>query len=178
MCPDKVERVLRDYPHLQLCIPHLGLDEFEAYAALFERYDNLWLDTTMMLADYVPCFVCYEVDFWPSPWSKRCFQQADQGLLVEDAAAPQPGILEMTLLRLGDEQSLVQHTLVLIHPDGSQAPTSTSRWLAPRYVTRHYHLRRDYAKDQIGLWQYHPACPTPGRRTPRSQEPASGSCIW
>jgi uncharacterized protein len=52
--PDKVERVLRDYPHLQLCIPHLGVDEFEAYAALLERYDNLWLDTTMMLADYVP----------------------------------------------------------------------------------------------------------------------------
>jgi lysophospholipid hydrolase len=97
-------------------------------------------------------FVCYEVDPWPSPWSKRCFQQADQVLLVGEAAAdPQPGVLEMTLLRLGDEQSLVQHTLVLIHPDGSQAPTGTSRWLAPRHVTRHYHLRWDTDTDVTRL---------------------------
>ncbi len=51
---DKIARVLRDYPQLRLCIPHLGVDEFDVYAALLERYDNLWLDTTMILADYLP----------------------------------------------------------------------------------------------------------------------------
>jgi len=51
---EKVERVLRDHPRLRLCIPHLGVDEFDAYGTLLERYDNLWLDTTMMLADYLP----------------------------------------------------------------------------------------------------------------------------
>ncbi len=50
----KIERVLRNYPHLKLCVPHLGVDEFDAYAALLTRYDNLWLDTTMTLADYLP----------------------------------------------------------------------------------------------------------------------------
>src|SRR5207247_4213367 len=50
----KIERVLRNSPHLKLCVPHLGVDEFDAYAALLARYDNLWLDTTMILADYLP----------------------------------------------------------------------------------------------------------------------------
>src|SRR5262249_14465654 len=40
-------------------------------------------------------FVCYEVDSWPSPWSRRCIQQADQVLIVGQVGAdPQPGIVE------------------------------------------------------------------------------------
>jgi predicted TIM-barrel fold metal-dependent hydrolase len=50
----RVERVLRAWPTLRLCVPHLGADEFRAYGALLERFDGLWLDTTMLLADYFP----------------------------------------------------------------------------------------------------------------------------
>lgn len=50
----RVERVLRDHPRLRLCIPHFGADEFEGFGALLERYDNLWLDTTMMLGGFFP----------------------------------------------------------------------------------------------------------------------------
>lgn len=50
----RVESVLRNWPKLRLCVPHFGADEFEGYAALLERHDNLWLDSTMMLADYFP----------------------------------------------------------------------------------------------------------------------------
>jgi predicted TIM-barrel fold metal-dependent hydrolase len=49
-----VERVLRQYPDLKLAAPHLGADEFEAYQRLLDRFDHLWLDTTMVLADYLP----------------------------------------------------------------------------------------------------------------------------
>ena len=49
---ERVEAVLRAYPSLRLCVPHLGADEFDAYAKLLERYDSLWLDTTMACADY------------------------------------------------------------------------------------------------------------------------------
>ncbi len=49
---DRTARVLNDFPDLKLCVPHLGADEFEAYEALLEQHDGLWLDTTMMLADY------------------------------------------------------------------------------------------------------------------------------
>jgi len=51
---DRVERLLRAHPGLRLCVPHLGMDEFEAYRRLTERYDHLWLDTTMVLAGYLP----------------------------------------------------------------------------------------------------------------------------
>jgi predicted TIM-barrel fold metal-dependent hydrolase len=49
---DRMERVLRSFPALRICVPHLGANEFAGYARLLERYDNLWLDTTMALADY------------------------------------------------------------------------------------------------------------------------------
>jgi predicted TIM-barrel fold metal-dependent hydrolase len=39
---------------LKLVVPHLGADEFEAYQRLLDRFDHLWLDTTMVLADYLP----------------------------------------------------------------------------------------------------------------------------
>jgi hypothetical protein len=51
---DEMERILSDYPQLCVCVPHLGADEFESYQAMLEKYDNLWLDTTMTLADYLP----------------------------------------------------------------------------------------------------------------------------
>jgi hypothetical protein len=50
----KLEQVIRAYPDLRVCVPHLGADEFESYRRLLENYDNLWLDTTMTLADYLP----------------------------------------------------------------------------------------------------------------------------
>lgn len=51
---DRVERVIRAYPDLKVCVPHLGADEFDAYRRMIEVYDNLWLDTTMTLAGYLP----------------------------------------------------------------------------------------------------------------------------
>jgi predicted TIM-barrel fold metal-dependent hydrolase len=51
---DRVDRVLCDHPTLKLCVPHLGMDEFDAYGALLERHDHLWLDTTMVGAAYFP----------------------------------------------------------------------------------------------------------------------------
>ncbi|MBF0413754.1 MAG: amidohydrolase [Desulfamplus sp.] len=50
----KVEEIIRSYPMLKLCVPHLGMDEFDEYKSMIERYDNLWLDTAMALTDYLP----------------------------------------------------------------------------------------------------------------------------
>lgn len=49
---ERVEAVLRQWPTLKLCVPHLGADELAGYARLLERYDTLWLDTTMAVAGY------------------------------------------------------------------------------------------------------------------------------
>ena len=35
-------------------MPHLGFDETGAYKKLVEKYDNLWLDTAMVITDYFP----------------------------------------------------------------------------------------------------------------------------
>lgn len=51
---EKVERVLLDFPDLKICVPHLGIDETRAYRQLIDTYDNLWLDTTMAIAEYFP----------------------------------------------------------------------------------------------------------------------------
>ncbi len=51
---EKVEQVLQRFPGLRICVPHLGFDEISAYRRLIEEYDTLWLDTTMILADYFP----------------------------------------------------------------------------------------------------------------------------
>ncbi|MBK9261721.1 MAG: amidohydrolase [Polyangiaceae bacterium] len=57
----RVERVLRAFPHLKLCVPHLGADEFAGYAELLRKYENIWLDTTMMVGEYF-----HVVNPWPS----------------------------------------------------------------------------------------------------------------
>lgn len=51
---EKMERILKEFPNLKVCVPHVGADEFTAYGKLLERHDNLWVDTAMVLADYFP----------------------------------------------------------------------------------------------------------------------------
>jgi hypothetical protein len=59
---ERLERVLLDFPGLRICVPHLGVNEIEAYRRLIEEYDTLWLDTTMMLAGYLPSEDPIELD--------------------------------------------------------------------------------------------------------------------
>jgi len=51
---DKLEAVLKAFPTLKICVPHLGFDEILSYKALIEKYETLWLDTAMVLTDYFP----------------------------------------------------------------------------------------------------------------------------
>ena len=51
---DRTARVLDRFPGLKLVVPHLGANEFDGYRRLLFKHDTLWLDTTMMVADYFP----------------------------------------------------------------------------------------------------------------------------
>lgn len=51
---EKLARVLLDFPDLKICVPHLGFDETAGYRKLIEKYDNLWVDTTMAISGYFP----------------------------------------------------------------------------------------------------------------------------
>jgi len=49
-----LESVIKNFPDLNVCVPHLGFDETTQYRLLIEKYDNLWTDTTMVITDYFP----------------------------------------------------------------------------------------------------------------------------
>lgn len=51
---EKTEAVVKAFPDLKICVPHLGFDETAEYRNLIEAYDNLWLDTAMVITDYFP----------------------------------------------------------------------------------------------------------------------------
>ena len=63
---EKLERVLKNFPGLKICVPHLGFDEIAAYRKLIEKYDTLWLDTTMMHG---------RLFSFKGPGRIRCFQK-------------------------------------------------------------------------------------------------------
>jgi hypothetical protein len=94
---DRIERVLRDYPRLRLCVPHMGGDEYDAYERLVTRYDHLWLDTAMSLSGFFdaprpgralevrPDRVLYGTDFpnLPYAWDRELRHLAALGLAPE-----------------------------------------------------------------------------------------------
>lgn len=48
----RVEKILKRYPDLKIIVPHLGFDESDRFYSLLDEYPKLYLDTTMMLADF------------------------------------------------------------------------------------------------------------------------------
>ncbi|KAK3809986.1 MAG: amidohydrolase family protein [Benniella sp.] len=51
-----VEDVLKRYPTLRICVPHLGMNQYQEFFDLLDRYPNLYLDTTMTLAAFFKSF--------------------------------------------------------------------------------------------------------------------------
>jgi predicted TIM-barrel fold metal-dependent hydrolase len=111
---DRTEAVLRSYPKLRLAIPHLGADELGGYTRLLERYDNLWLDTTMTLAGYFaddehaftmvrsrPDRIMYGTDFPNIPYAwDREIQRIGARQLDESTLAAIVGQTARTFYRL------------------------------------------------------------------------------
>ena len=86
--------------------------------------------------------IIYETDRSVSAWTRRCLQQADQILIVAQAAAPpEPGEIERALLEPGNNPAKIRQTLVLLHPNGDRLPSGTSQWLTTRRVENHQHVR-------------------------------------
>jgi predicted acylesterase/phospholipase RssA/CRP-like cAMP-binding protein len=102
-----------------------------------------WLDEQEAATQFLVC----EADAGDSPWTRRCLRQADEILLVADAAAgPAPGALESGLLGARGVSGTRQ-TLVLLHDDGRRLPSGTSRWYGGRRLHGHFHVRLDTEGD-------------------------------
>jgi predicted acylesterase/phospholipase RssA len=93
-------------------------------------------------------FVVFESDRADTAWTRRCLRQADEILLVGDAASdPRPGNLEASLLAAQGGISHARQNLVLVHPRATSMPAGTSRWFPGRDVRRVFHVRADDAAD-------------------------------
>ncbi|HEY3724002.1 MAG TPA: cyclic nucleotide-binding and patatin-like phospholipase domain-containing protein [Acidimicrobiia bacterium] len=91
--------------------------------------------------------VIYRADREPTPWTRASVRQADLVLLVADATTP-PDRREVEDAASGREQLGHQRAeLVLVHPGWTEDPRGTTRWLAPRRLDRHHHVRADRPAD-------------------------------
>ena len=102
-----------------------------------------WLNHLEVEHDYV----VYQADADDSEWSRLSVRQADHVLLVANATDDhRRSPLEDHLpSQRADTSTPVD--LVLVHDAQVARPTGTNRWLAPRDVTAHHHLRRGDARD-------------------------------
>lgn len=86
--------------------------------------------------------IIYVADAESSPWTQRCVSQADRILLVANAGDDaQPSAFEAQL------NPRTRQELVLLYPSATHEPAETVRWLAPRHVTAHHHVRETIADD-------------------------------
>ncbi|HEU4557696.1 MAG TPA: cyclic nucleotide-binding and patatin-like phospholipase domain-containing protein [Longimicrobium sp.] len=94
-------------------------------------------------------FVLFETDPHPSAWTRRCLHQADRVVLLARADEdPAPGALERALLAQPRRVTDARQWLVLVHPEGTEEmPRGTRRWLEPRSLEAHHHLRWGHAGD-------------------------------
>jgi predicted acylesterase/phospholipase RssA/CRP-like cAMP-binding protein len=85
-------------------------------------------------------YVVYEADDSLTPWTERCVRQADRGVIVGNASQnPEPSETETELIARLPADANQSKTLVLIQENGN--PSGTQRWLTPRNVDRHHHVR-------------------------------------
>lgn len=91
-------------------------------------------------------YVVYEADEGATPWTERCLRQSDRIVLVGRAGQdPAPGEIETELIAHLPIHAIESRTLVLIHD--SHEPSGTLRWLTPRKVGRHHHVRLGSRED-------------------------------
>lgn len=93
-------------------------------------------------------------------WTRFCLRMADHVLIVgNESDDPMPGYLEKELLYSGRGRQDVRRSLVLIHPNGDHPPLRTARWLDPRTLDMHHHIRWDHPDDFARLARFVARCP-------------------
>jgi len=97
--------------------------------------------------------VIYLANDTADAWTRLCMRQADRVLLIADARdSGATGAVE-ELLRERTFGDLRGSELVLLHEPGHPIE-ATGRWLAPRQLLRHHHVRADDAQDMARLCRH------------------------
>jgi NTE family protein len=93
-------------------------------------------------------YVFFIADAELTEWTRRCTRHADRVLVLADFAGdPKPGRIEQECLHAGQHAEHADTVLVLLHGSGNRPPSGTARWLEPRKLTTHLHVRRDRPAD-------------------------------
>jgi predicted acylesterase/phospholipase RssA/CRP-like cAMP-binding protein len=93
-------------------------------------------------------FIVYVADAEATPWTEQCLRQADHVVVVADATAdPAPAGVEAELAGRWSAESAPRRTLLLVQPADLDEPRGTMRWLRPRTVDQHLHLRAGVPAD-------------------------------
>ena len=107
-----------------------------------------WLVEQEELHDYV----VFEADSQWTPWTGRSARHADHIVYVADAREnAAPGLVERELSAHFEPHRAPRRSLVLLQPNSGQAFPGTARWLAPRDVDDHHHVRAGHASDVARL---------------------------
>ena len=97
-----------------------------------------WLETQ----EATHRFVLYLPDADDTEWTRRCFRQADEILLLADAnATPSRHSFERKYLRGEERITTAGQRLILLHPPDTEAPRNTRAWLAKRDIIFYHHLK-------------------------------------
>ncbi|WP_229695677.1 amidohydrolase family protein [Streptomyces lacrimifluminis] len=100
--PEPIGRVLARHPRLRLVVAHMGLPEYGDFLGLAERYDEVWLDTTMAFTDFAERMAPF-----PRPELPRLADLGDRVLLGSDFPnIPYPYVHQLHALErlgLGDD---------------------------------------------------------------------------
>ena len=95
-------------------------------------------------------YVIYLADSDVTNWTRRCVRQADEVIALGIAeASPEIAGAEAEVLREERVRRVeARKSLLLLHRPGKAMPSDTARWLEPRTVNRHFHLR-DLGRDEV-----------------------------
>lgn len=80
-------------------------------------------------------------------WTIRCINRADKILLIanceDDNSAQIRAVEEAINKHYANSHVKPAQELILLHPKNTKYPSNTARWLKPRQVSAHHHIRLD-----------------------------------
>lgn len=92
-------------------------------------------------------FLIYQADPSWTAWTERCARQADRVTVVADATAgPDLGELETRM-----DRPRLSWSLALLHPEETDRPRGSARWLEGSRAEAIYHMRQGHPADQARL---------------------------
>ena len=106
---------------------------------------NLAIGAWLSEQESIYTHIVYQTDSTWNNWTQRCIQNADRILCVGWATGDcEPHAIEQEVARMTSAAAV---ELILLHPEQTKQPQNTRRWLAPRQVEGHYHVRINNMED-------------------------------